>query len=52
MAKGWMSFFSNTPILHHSSTPEPGLSITFGYQKINSLLVIVPKTYSYVHGSA
>jgi len=23
MAKGLMSFFFNTPILHHSSTPEP-----------------------------
>jgi hypothetical protein len=30
MTKGLMSFFFNTPILHHSSTPRPRLSRTFG----------------------
>jgi hypothetical protein len=42
MVKGLMSFFFNTPILHHSSTPGPRLSRTFGIPKIIFLLVIVP----------
>ena len=29
MAKSWISFY-NTPILHHSSTPEPQDSGTLG----------------------
>ena len=44
MAKGLMLFF-NTPILHHSSTPGPRLSRTFGTLKITFLGVIFLKKH-------
>jgi hypothetical protein len=43
MAKGLMSFFLNTPIFHHSSTPRSRLSRTSGKLEITFLLVIDPK---------
>ncbi len=38
--------FFNTPILHHSRTPGPKLSKTFGNLIIIFLIVIVPKKYN------
>ncbi len=39
---GLMSYFINTPSLHHSSTLKPRLSRTFGNFKFSYLLVITP----------
>jgi hypothetical protein len=44
MTKASMYFF-NTPVLDHSSAPEPRLSRTFGSINISFLLVIVLKLY-------
>jgi hypothetical protein len=41
MTKGLMSFFFNTPVLHHSIIPRPRLSRTFGNFQIAFLLVII-----------
>ncbi len=42
MTKGLISFFFNTPVLHHSITPMPKISRTSDNLKIILLLVIIP----------